>query len=570
MLAAVVLSQSAGAIPVKPGVWRTLTLADGTTIRAEARGSEHGSWWEDAEGQCYILQYGEYVKIERETLKGYFEQAHQRRRASGGHRVLGTATEDGLGQLGQNSWGAVPSNGEWDIPVLMVEFTDAKFKPEHTMQLIQDYLTKEGFTYSKNSNSRGSIRDFFVAQSRGKFKPNFKLLGKVTVNKSYAYYGADDPQNPAIRDVNCEELPGDAMRAAKEQLPGVDFTQFSKPAPDKWHKDGIPLICMLYPGHPQSANPEKTDLIWPHELDLNNSKGMDIEGVGVHLNSYFVGNELTEKTEYNETTEEITTEEQLEGIGVFCHELGHALGLPDWYCTDNSYKDDAAFGSWSTMDNGCYNFDTWGPEGYTAYERSYMGWLTIGEYDQKNYLKLTNPQGDNSALLIYNPDDKKEYFILETRQPSTWYPNYQGTGLLLTRYAFDEEDWDYDRPNNVKDKKRGLVITADKSVLNRSSNTSNLFGNGVNEIKGQKFWSGKDLHVTITEIEKNDDGSVTFLYDPGATDLREKVIVIATPHSQRENSEKFGSAAYYDLQGRRVTNPSKGIYIHDGKKVVIK
>jgi len=38
MLAAVVLSLSAEAIPVMPGQWRTLTLADGTTVRAEARG----------------------------------------------------------------------------------------------------------------------------------------------------------------------------------------------------------------------------------------------------------------------------------------------------------------------------------------------------------------------------------------------------------------------------------------------------------------------------------------------------------------------------------------------------
>ena len=554
------MSLTAGAVPVKPGVWRTLTLADGTTVRAEARGSEHGSWWEDQQGQCYILQYGEYVKIERETLKGYFEQAHQTRRANGGRRVLGTATDDGLGTLDRNSWGAMPSNGEWDIPVLMVEFTDAKFKPEHTTQLIQDYLTKEGFTYSKNSNSRGSIRDFFVAQSRGKFKPNFKLLGKVTVNKPYTYYGADDPNNPALTDLNCEELPGDAMRAAKEQLQGVDFTQFSKPAPDTWHKAGIPLICLLYPGLPQSANPEKTDLIWPHQLDLNKTEGIDIEGVGVHLNSYFVGNELAERTKYDETTEEITTEEQLEGIGVFCHELGHALGLPDWYCTNDSYKEDDAFGHWSTMDNGCYNGQTWVPVGYTAYERSYLGWLTIGEYDQKDDLKLTNPQGDNAALLIYNPSDKKEYFILETRQPSTWYPNYQGTGLLLTRYAFDEDDWLYDRPNNVQNKKRGLVITADKTKLNYSSNNANLFGNGVNEIKNLQFWSGKALEVSITNIQKNDDGSVTFLYDPGTTAISEALKV---------KSEKWADAAWYDLQGRKLCGePSdKGIYIFKGKKV---
>lgn len=554
ILVAGLMSLTAGAVPVKPGLWQTLMLADGTTVRAEAHGSEHGFWWEDQQGQCYILQYGEYVKIERETLKGYFEQAHQTRRANGQRRILGTATDDGMGYPGRNSWGNMPSNGEWDIPVLMVEFTDAKFKPEHTEELINDYLVKENFYYSKNSNSRGSIRDYFVVQSQGKFKPNFKLLGKVTIDKPYAYYGADDTQDPTYRDVHCSELAGDAMRAAVQQLQDVDFKQFSKPAPDKWHKDGIPLICMLYPGHPQSANPEKTDLIWPHELDV------DITVDGIHLSSYFVGNELAERAKYDETTGEVlSTEEQLEGIGTFCHELGHALGLPDWYCTNDSYKGDDAFGNWSIMDHGCYAGDSWVPTDYTAYERSHMGWLSIEPEDQKTTVQLTSPSGSRPAMVIYNPYDQKEYFILETRQPSTWYPESLGTGLLLTRYAFDENVWMDDAPNNIQTMKRGLVITADNAKLNYSASSTNLFGNGVNEITGQTFRSGTELNVTITNIQKNADGSITFDYDPAATAIR-----------GIETSANAENESYHDLQGRRVTNLSKGIYIHDGKKVVIR
>ena len=56
MFATVLMSLTASAIPVKRGMWYTQTLADGTTVRAEARGSEFGSWWQDAEGQCYVLQ----------------------------------------------------------------------------------------------------------------------------------------------------------------------------------------------------------------------------------------------------------------------------------------------------------------------------------------------------------------------------------------------------------------------------------------------------------------------------------------------------------------------------------
>lgn len=51
--------------------------------------------------------------------------------------------------------------------------------------------------------------------------------------------------------------------------------------------------------------------------------------------------------------------------------------------------------------------------------------------------------------------------------------------------------------------------------------------------------------------------------DAGTTGIKEKVI---------ENSEKFATADWYSLDGRRLSaKPArKGLYIHDGKKVVIK
>ena len=50
-------------------------------------------------------------------------------------------------------------------------------------------------------------------------------------------------------------------------------------------------------------------------------------------------------------------------------------------------------------------------------------------------------------------------------------------------------------------------------------------------------------------------------FDSETTDVSEKVIV---------KSEKFASAPVYNLNGQRVMNPSKGLYIVNGKKLVIK
>ena len=54
---------------------------------------------------------------------------------------------------------------------------------------------------------------------------------------------------------------------------------------------------------------------------------------------------------------------------------------------------------------------------------------------------------------------------------------------------------------------------------------------------------------------------ITLVFDE-TTGLSEKGIV---------NSEKFATATWYDLNGRKVAAPTKkGIYIMNGKKVVVK
>lgn len=564
-LALLLCSMTTNAIPVRPGQWATLTLADGTTVRAEVFGNEYGCWFQDAQGRYYVRQGECYVETDWETIAAR-RKASMAARHVGARRALFSTTISGLGTKGRCSGGAMYSVGEYSIPVLMVEFSDMKFSQVHTTALIQDYLTKEGFQYTNpntlTTHGVGSIRDYFVAQSKGMFKPNFKLLGKVTLDKSYRYYGQHNPNNDLITDMRANELPGDAMRAAVAQIPGVDFKQFVVQQKDEYHETGIPLICILYAGESEtnhSAPPDyQPDLLWPHQ-NIMTTKDRYITGADVYLNSYFVGNEISGDGK------------SLEGIGTFVHELGHSLGLPDWYCTNGSYNKDDAFGAWSVMDNGCYVNKSWTPIGYTAYERSYMGWWDVPTYTESGHYKLAKPYDENDCAVFYINGDVNydtEYFIIESRYPSLWYPaqaenfetmpplNY-GSGLLLSRYAYNQTEWFDDRPNNIKDAKRGLMITADGKKLYYSANQSNLFGNGVNTISGQRFLSGKTWNATISNITKNSDGSIEFDLDLGETGIK------------TVDNSQLAVDVYYDLQGRRVDNPSKGIYIKNGKKKVI-
>lgn len=588
--AMLLLSLTAKAIPVRPGQWSVVRLADGTTVRVETCGDEYSSWYRDAQGQCYVRQGDTYVTADMETIS---EERHaiQKRLGKQTRHVLRTSTIDGLGSKGQNSHGSMYSIGKTDIPVLLVDFSDKKFEEINTPALIQDYLTKEGFQYNNPKNGKkygiGSVCDYFVAQSKGMFQPNFKVLGKVTLDKSFKYYGENKMVDGTLRkDANCIELPGDAMRAAKNQL-NVNFSEYVVKAKDEYHSDGIPLIVLIYAGDAESNHDTESDrqpdLIWPHQMDMTNDvenhkdwrevKLSDSETV--NLNAYFVGNEVVEYPKDGGGT--VTG---LTGIAVIVHELGHALGLPDWYATGNDPEtgnepptDNDPFGFWSVMDTGPYVGDDgyWTPIGYTAYERSYLGWWQIGSYGESNHYSLYAPYtiypggGDVAGdCLVFRRDNDensegyKEYFIIETRQPSTWYPSYLGSGLMLTRYAYNETDWVYDRPNNVFAKRRGIIITADGAKLRFGASNANLYGNGVNTISGLKFMSGADWGVTISNIQKNSDGSVEF-------DLKMPTSGI---NAVKDISKSTANDVIYDLQGRRIGSATKGIYIKNGKKFV--
>lgn len=61
------------------------------------------------------------------------------------------------------------------------------------------------------------------------------------------------------------------------------------------------------------------------------------------------------------------------------------------------------------------------------------------------------------------------------------------------------------------------------------------------------------------KVENASGAKINFVIDGDATDIR-----------NIENAVDFSDGDWYNLQGVKVTNPQRGIYIHNGKKVVIK
>lgn len=386
-------------------------------------------------------------------------------------RVIGVSTGDGLGKYGQSGTGGVNSIGKYKIPVIMAQFPDLKFKNTTTVAKMTRYYNEKG--YHDEPLCVGSARDYFLSQSRGMFDPEFEVVGIVTLPKSYKEYGG----NVGGRDKNVTGMVKDAVAEAVKQ--NVKFQKFVV-------NGAVPLVAVLYAGRGEATEPAETgsDYVWPQEFDVNT------EMSGFYVNSYFVGNELDHSGE-------------LMGMGIFCHEFGHALGLPDFYPTDQSYSGDDAFGAWSIMDGGAYVNKCRAPEGYTAYERSVMGWLKLPELKDPQSVTLDTYDTENGQPAVLIRNDSRESFILENRQPGTWYPSQQGSGLLLMRIAYNRQEWNWNIPNNIQSKKRAMVVAASNRHMYYDALPQDLYGNGVDEIKTFKLFNGSLMtSKPVTNITK--------------------------------------------------------------------
>ena len=481
------------AVPAKRGMWSTIKLANGEEVRVEKVGDEHGHWLRAANGMCYVKNaIGLYVQANVDELRAKRLAKYNQRRVK--RRAIYASTNDGLGQKGTMSRGAVPSIGSYSIPVVMVQFSDVKFQSTTTVEKMMRYYNEEGY---QEDGCAGSVRDYFKAQSGGQFVPTFDVVGIVTLSKEHTYYGKDNSEDEI--DVHLDELPGDVIDAAINQL-GVNFSQYVVPAGDSYHKAGVPLMAMFYAGRGQATEYSNADnYLWPCEWDDVEDPVAQGTYHNIHFNSFFVGNEL------------YTGGTQLMGMGTFCHEFGHAMGLPDFYCTDYSYEEDDAFGMWSIMDTGGYEGDTYAPMGYNAYEKSYMGWLEMKEIGDATEVILQSPLGtaENSAYIIRN--SSTETFIFENRQPGTFYPEEYGSGLLVIRIAYSYNQWNNNTLNNTQTKKRACVLTANGEKLDYSASNGNLYGGNKKSISSLKTLNGATQKVNITNIVKNNDGTITLV-----------------------------------------------------------
>ncbi|MCR4852817.1 MAG: M6 family metalloprotease domain-containing protein [Prevotella sp.] len=469
------------ALPARRGLWRFLPMPDGRQVKAQLMGDERLHYWMTADSICYIEQDGQFVKTEMKTLRGMLRTDSRKTRTK---RMPKTATT---------------STTTHRALIILANFTDTKFLESHTQALYNQIANAEN--YSNDEGFEGSVRDYFRDMSNGQLTLDFDVLGPIQLEHGYAYYGANSDDS---RDVAVGEMILEALEAVKDQ---TDFAQYD------WDGDGeVEQVVVIYAGEGEALG-GTASTIWQQEWNLQDAAGAVFEHESTIVNTFACTSELVEQ--------------RLAGIGPFCHEFAHGLGLPDLYNMDQA---DYGMGSWSLMDQGVYNGDGRGlcPCALTSMERMVCGWLTpeeIAEPTDVSGMKALEDGG--GAYLLRNDNYDNEFYLLENRQPIRWDKELPGNGLLVLHVDYSEAAWVLNNVNTSQ-KNRCTIVHAgnpsrlvdDNGFLAYDESTDPYPYNGNNTLSASSSPAAELYHknldgtfylpLAITQINVDSNGNVSF------------------------------------------------------------
>ena len=565
--------------------------ADGTIITVILRGDEHINWYTTLDGVLLVqgADNNYYIgKVEKSgNLIATKQLAHEAQTRLQAERNLiakqdkenffayvnkiaeesenaydnSPLTRSPIIDSGYNGVPYFPHTGSPKALVILAEFQDTTFTIQDTKKVFTNYLMNEDhFTdkrYNQDQNYKG-VRGYFKDCSYGKFTPVFDVVGPIKLPKTHAVYGAGNDRMDLLLADACAAVDG-----------MVDFTKYDA------NNDGIvDLVYVIYAGHSANTSGNKATNIWPKSGTITISNKFD----GKSIRRYGVSNELngSEKTSKNN--------KKINGIGLFCHEFSHTLGLPDIYAynTDAENQDNQGMEYWDIMDGGTGIRGGRVPASYLAWEREVMGWMNIDEL--KNDITINNLKSiDNGgkAYKIVNPKNSNEYIVLQSIQKGAWNQgwgdNTYGKGLFAYRISYKSDKVNiFDYPNNLKGKPRVIPIPADGKILAAANAggklnvyTAQLNGdpypyNGINKIDNFTMYDGTILKWSIFDIIENDaERYVSFKFKNNeTTDIQSPSII------ERSTSDN----RIYTLDGRYVGTDASilphGIYIQNNKKFV--
>jgi M6 family metalloprotease-like protein len=308
--------------------------------------------------------------------------------------------------------------------VILIDFTDA----------FADTVNHPGWRYQQmlfdGPWPNQTMKEYYQEISYG----DFTVIGEVTAiwyraNNGHDYYGYNNGSSRAAALVK---------EACQKADPAINFNLYDR--------DGNGYVDALFVIHQGPGREETGDGndIHSHRWRLDYAGvGNYTTGEGKICRDYSIEPEMHNSNTYSNIYNKIIT------IGVFAHEFGHIIGLPDLYDTD--YSSDG-LGNYCLMSGG-----SWGANGQspsrpvhmTAWSKAQKGWLTPENIPANiTGKKLPPVETSRSVYKVWKDGTPgQQYFLVENRRRQGFDALLPNDGILI--YHVDES-----QSGNTNDNRR--------------------------------------------------------------------------------------------------------------------
>ncbi|MFL0270000.1 M6 family metalloprotease domain-containing protein [Candidatus Clostridium radicumherbarum] len=415
----------------------------------------------------------------------------------------------------------------------------------YSMEEFSIYKTYNGITAPTDR----TLKNYYKGISDGRVNVTGQVV-EVTMPHGYSYYKIGQNYGLIGENTNGDYTMSlifeDAIKAADEL---VDFSQYAK-------NGVVPNVFLIHQGTGSEFSTDPT-VIWSHSWDYESAyyynryaltgredeeglpKGLEVDNVIV--NDYSIEPEVGgDMTGYLGTP----SGPYPAYVGVYAHEFGHVLGLPDQY--DYGYDSEGtgaytlmASGSWTRFPNA-KQYAGNSPVYLDAWSQVFLGLthpitLTSGS----GSFTLNSVANGGGVVKLVAPDSNgSEYFLVENRQQIGFDSSLSryGTGIHgLAIYHIDENVLlrNFNRPNEAAN-----WFQSRKQGVNADAGTGETHY-GISILQADNKW---DLEKNVNVADNGD------LYKTGQS---------FTPTSVPN------SGSYYFNNGNGASANYTGIYVNN-------
>ena len=531
LIAAFFIVAYAGAEPASQKPF-DITQPDGTVITLHMVGDEYYHWAETTDNQVVIRSeegYYEYATIQNGEIvpsgvkaSNTIVDAQLNMRAALPNREQlvdlmwskRTAIIKEIDSLAQVEELSVPASntrassnisltkGNQKVLCILMEFPDRSFTK--TKADFQNMWNQTGYNVE---GSMGSVKDFYSENSYGQMNVTATVVGPYMAEHNSSYYATNGPEH--IYQSNVRTLVREAIKAAKNDIQFANF--------DINGDNLVDAIHIVHAGYAQSAN-LNIGLIWPHQGALITAVGQN----NYKAKEYFITSELAEDSGT-----------KIAPIGTVCHEYGHQLGAPDYYCPNYTYP---GTGRWDVMCTGSrngFNIDGRCPAHHNPYTKAYVfDWVTptVINSSVSNATYTLTPIHNTTSIYRINTSTNNEFFLLENKQSvintfNYWIPDRSG-GLLIYHIHSDIENAiDHQNVNDSHPQKCYIVCANATSNPTSSPSSYGSIGSDCAYPYSNKMfftsystpssqsWAGVSTGVNLHYIQRS-GVNITFIVNP--------------------------------------------------------